>query len=146
VDDANRFFSPELKAQALQLDCKIQDRAAFYDSRKVEVTSLGMVPPAGGKSDMNFIRGTAAFDLAQPPAGEGAAPGAALTVQGLPLFKPPYGAITAINLDKGEIVWQAAHGETPDNVRNNPALRLVSSPISTGSLRKRNRSASHRPQ
>jgi quinoprotein glucose dehydrogenase len=34
---------------------------------------------------------------------------------GLPLLKPPYGRITAINLDRGEFVWQVAHGETPDS-------------------------------
>ena len=51
-----------------------------------------------------------------------------LLVRGLPLLKPPYGRITAINLDKGEIVWQVAHGETPDNVRNNPALAGLTIP------------------
>jgi quinoprotein glucose dehydrogenase len=51
-----------------------------------------------------------------------------VTVRGLPLLKPPYGRITAINLDKGEIVWQIAHGETPDNVRNNPALAGLTIP------------------
>ena len=61
-----------------------------------------------------------------PGAGGGGA--GALTVQGLPLFKPPYGAITAINLDKGEIVWQVPHGETPDNVRNHPALKGLNIP------------------
>ena len=49
-------------------------------------------------------------------------------MQGLPLFKPPYGAITAIDMDKGQIVWQVAHGETPDNIRNNPALKGISIP------------------
>jgi quinoprotein glucose dehydrogenase len=49
-------------------------------------------------------------------------------VQGLPLFKPPYGAITAINLDKGEIAWQVAHGETPDNIRNHPLLKGLNIP------------------
>jgi quinoprotein glucose dehydrogenase len=48
--------------------------------------------------------------------------------QGLPLLKPPYGRITAINLDRGEIVWQVPHGETPDSVRNNPALKGVDVP------------------
>ena len=38
-------------------------------------------------------------------------------------MKPPYGRITAINLDKGEFVWQIAHGETEDVVRNSPALK-----------------------
>jgi quinoprotein glucose dehydrogenase len=48
---------------------------------------------------------------------------AALGPQGLPLLKPPYGRITAIDMDKGEFVWQIAHGETPDAVRNHPALK-----------------------
>ena len=62
----------------------------------------------------------------EPAEGEGGGPG--LTVQGLPLLKPPYGRITAIDLDKGEIVWQIAHGETPDNIRNNPALKGLTIP------------------
>ena len=49
-------------------------------------------------------------------------------VQGLPLIKPPYGRITAIDLHKGDIVWQIAHGETPDNVRNHPALKGLTFP------------------
>jgi quinoprotein glucose dehydrogenase len=44
-------------------------------------------------------------------------------VNGLPLLKPPYGRITAFDMDKGEIAWQVAHGETPDNVRNHLALK-----------------------
>jgi len=48
--------------------------------------------------------------------------------QGLPLLKPPYGRLTAINLDRGEIVWQVAHGETPDSVRNHPALKGLTIP------------------
>jgi len=37
--------------------------------------------------------------------------------------KPPYGVISAINLDKGDIQWEVPYGETPDNVRNHPALK-----------------------
>jgi quinoprotein glucose dehydrogenase len=59
---------------------------------------------------------------APPAAGGGRGGGGGLTVQGLPLIKPPYATISAINLDRGEIVWQIAHGETPDAIRNNPAL------------------------
>jgi quinoprotein glucose dehydrogenase len=51
-----------------------------------------------------------------------------LTVQGLPLLKPPYGRITAIDMNAGRIVWQIAHGETPDSVRTNPALKGVQIP------------------
>jgi quinoprotein glucose dehydrogenase len=101
----------------------------LYVYGKTEVTSLGLVPPPSGKSDMNFIRGVAEVGISPPAAADGAAAAnSSLTVQGLPLFKPPYGAITAINMDKGEIVWQVAHGETPDNIRNNPALKGLNIP------------------
>ena len=43
-------------------------------------------------------------------------------------MKPPYGQISAIDMKRGEILWQVAHGETPDNVRNNPALKGLTIP------------------
>src|SRR5262249_2208859 len=46
-----------------------------------------------------------------------------LTVAGLPILKPPYGRITAIDMNNGTIKWQVAHGETPDGIRNNPLLK-----------------------
>jgi quinoprotein glucose dehydrogenase len=46
----------------------------------------------------------------------------------LSFLKPPYGQITAINMDKGEFVWQIAHGETPDAVRNSPVLKGLNIP------------------
>jgi quinoprotein glucose dehydrogenase len=61
-------------------------------------------------------------------AGGGGGGGGALAVQGLPLIKPPYGTISAINLDRGEIAWQIAHGETPDVVRNHAALKGMNIP------------------
>ena len=51
-----------------------------------------------------------------------------MTIQGLPLLKPPWGRITAIDLNAGEIAWQVAHGDTPDRVRNHPALRGLDIP------------------
>jgi quinoprotein glucose dehydrogenase len=51
-----------------------------------------------------------------------------MDVDGLILVKPPYGTITAINLDRGEFVWQIAHGETPDVVRSHPALKGLNIP------------------
>ncbi len=50
------------------------------------------------------------------------------TVRGLPLIKPPYGRISAIDLDRGEIKWQIAHGPTPEAVRNSPALKGLDIP------------------
>ena len=40
--------------------------------------------------------------------------------RGLPLFKPPYGRITAIDMNRGEIVWMTPNGDGP---RNHPAIR-----------------------
>ena len=54
--------------------------------------------------------------------------GSRLSIRGLPLMKPPWGRITAIDLNAGEIVWQVAHGETPDFVRNHPALKGLDIP------------------
>ena len=56
-----------------------------------------------------------------------------LSVLGLPLIKPPYSTISAIDLDKGEIKWQVAHGDTPDGIRNHPALKGINLPR-TGQL------------
>jgi quinoprotein glucose dehydrogenase len=66
-----------------------------------------------------------------PSAGEGAPPaggGGGLNVQGLPIYKPPYGVLSAINLDRGEIMWQVPAGDTPDAIRNAPVLRGISIP------------------
>jgi quinoprotein glucose dehydrogenase len=68
---------------------------------------------------------------AAPAAGQPPAPpqgGGGLTVQGLPLLKPPYGLLTALDLDKGEIKWQVPHGDTPDAVRNSPLLKGMNVP------------------
>jgi glucose dehydrogenase len=99
--------------------------------------TLGLVPPGETKtSDMNYVQGSALTGVRRT-AGAGAVAGGdasgersapALTVQGLPLLKPPYGRISAIDLDKGEILWQVPHGETPDAVRNNPALKGLNIP------------------
>ena len=54
------------------------------------------------------------------------------TVRDLPLVKPPYGRITAIDLRVGEILWQVPHGDTPRYIREHPDLQGVDVPT-TGS-------------
>ena len=80
-----------------------------------QVVSLGLINDPE-RSDMDFIRGRAP---------EVSAVEAALNIDGIPIIKPPWGRITAIDLNEGEIVWQVAHGETPDNIRNHPRLQGV---------------------
>jgi quinoprotein glucose dehydrogenase len=108
------------------------------------LTPIGLVPAPKEMSDMRYVAGTVGQRVqmrtgpgensgadSPMPAPAPAAPaggGGALNVQGLPLIKPPYGTISAINLDKGEIVWQIAHGETPDAIRNSPLLKGLNIP------------------
>ena len=83
-----------------------------------QIVSLGLINDPE-QSDMNFIRGRAR----EIPAAE-----VALNVDGIPLVKPPWGRITAVDLKVGEILWQIPHGETPDNIRNHPLLEGVTLP------------------
>ncbi len=105
------------------------------------IGAYGLVPPTNSRmSEMEYVQGSADSG-ARTRGGAGSAAGGGrtgeaaggeggggLTIQGLPLGKPPYGRISAVDLNKGEILWQIAHGETPDNVRNNPALKGVNIP------------------
>ena len=44
------------------------------------------------------------------------------------MIKPPYATITAIDMNKGEQLWRIPHGDTPDNVKNNAALKGLTIP------------------
>ena len=113
-----------------------------YVASQSAVASLGLVPPPPGAApDVPFHQGTVLTGprlrggsgsnaaSAPPPA---AAPPAArrgnLTVQGLPLIKPPYSRITAIDLERGDTKWQVPFGATPDNIKNHPALEGLDIP------------------
>jgi quinoprotein glucose dehydrogenase len=52
-------------------------------------------------------------------------PGGVGGVDGLPLLKPPYGRITAIDLNTGEHLWWIPNGDTPDDVKNHPQLKGI---------------------
>jgi quinoprotein glucose dehydrogenase len=103
---------------------------------------IGLVPSPKEISDIHYIAGTAGqeveilkgpgenagADSPKPPKKKSGTGYVAMNIDGLPLVKPPYGTISAINLDKGEISWQIAHGETDDVVRNSPALKGMNIP------------------
>jgi quinoprotein glucose dehydrogenase len=114
----------------------------LYVASQSAVAPLGLVPPPPGAApDVPYHQGTVltgprlaggsgsnsaaatTTPAPAPPAG-----GGSLTVQGLPLIKPPYSRITAIDLDRGEIEWQVPFGATPENIRNHPALKGLNIP------------------
>jgi quinoprotein glucose dehydrogenase len=99
----------------------------FYIFTNVAITSLSLTQPENNASDMLYVRGIARNpDPTAKPAGPGG--GGGLNVRGLPLMKPPYATITAIDMNKGEQLWRIAHGDTPDNIKNNPALKGLTIP------------------
>jgi quinoprotein glucose dehydrogenase len=115
----------------------------LYVYSQTSIAPFGLIRPSDPAIDLNYVQGSAATGMRRS-GGSGADAGAdtpvasnasgeeggsmPLTVQGLPLVKPPYGRITGIDLDKGEIVWQVAHGETPDLIKNHPALKGLAIP------------------
>jgi len=80
-------------------------------------TYPGAPPPKAGVP----IPNTAKPAAPKPPSGNLAS--GDLGVQGLPIIKPPYGVLSAIDLDKGDLKFRVPYGETPDNVRNHAALK-----------------------
>ena len=77
---------------------------------------IGLVP-GSEPSGMRYVVGT----------------GLGVRVDGISVLKPPYGQITAIDLNRGEIVWQMANGDTPDDIANHPLLQGTALPR-TGNL------------
>jgi len=97
------------------------------------------MPPPPGVSDVPYFQGTV-LSGARTTGGAGSnvsgpavsaadtLSASSLTVQGLPLVKPPYSRITAINLDTGDFRWQVPFGATPPNILNHPALKGLKLP------------------
>jgi len=117
-----------------------ETHTAYVFSQR-SISTLGLVPGDPSVTDEAYVQGTARTGIrtaagagadaaadTRPAAAREADGGAGLTVQGLPLVKPPYASISAIDLNRGEIRWQVAHGETPDNIRNHPALKGLTIP------------------
>lgn len=110
-----------------------------FVASQTAVATLGLMPAPPGRSDMPYFQGTVlsgarltggsgsdASAAPAPPVSEQLS--ASLTVQGLPLIKPPYSRITAIDLDTGTFRWQVPFGATPNNIRNHPALKGLNLP------------------
>jgi quinoprotein glucose dehydrogenase len=141
-------FTPEIKAAALKIAAQYKLGPIFtppivYDSDGKQGTL--QVPGAGGganwqgaavdpetgmlyipsvtapylsalvhdpkRSSMNYIAHGGIGGIGKP--------------MGLPLLKPPYGRITAIDLNTGDHAWMIPNGETPEDIKNNPALKGI---------------------
>jgi quinoprotein glucose dehydrogenase len=140
-------FTPEIKAEALEMLKQYKLGPLFTPPSVVTPENKGTIVLPGWAGGANW--GGAAFDpdtgilyipsitdpnvdgLTTQPADKGdvtyirqkeiSVPGP----KGLPISKPPYGRITAIDMNRGEHVWQVANGDGP---RNHPALKALNLP------------------
>ena len=140
-------FTPELKAAALAELKKYRSGPLFTppspDGLVMLPGNIGGGNFGGGAFDPEtgiiYVKATNSANLirlSKPAPGEADADfwrtgSVAITVNGLPITKPPYGALTAINLNTGDHVWQVPVGDTP-SVRNHPLLKGIPLPEKLG--------------
>src|SRR5215471_4427063 len=129
-----------------------ETHTVYAQANQSAVTPISLRTPPQGFSDIRYVMGRndtefvvsegpgfgSAADAPQrqvprkqaaaAPATPPPAPAGGLNVQGLSLVKPPYAVISAVNLDRGALQWQVPYGETPDVVRNHPALKGMNVP------------------
>src|SRR5262245_31949131 len=89
----------------------VPETGMLYVASQTSLTVFA-VNPAGERSDIRYL-----FVNGEAP-----------RPMGLPLVKPPYGRITAIDMNSGEHRWMAVNGDTPDDIKSNPALAGVRIP------------------
>jgi quinoprotein glucose dehydrogenase len=81
-----------------------------------------LVKPDPARSNFTYIRGGSAIG------------GSVDGPRGLPLFKPPYGRITAINLNTGDHAWMIAHGDGPRKKVNDAIKEMSGKDVDVGPL------------
>ena len=145
-------FTPELRAEAIEIASNYRmgplftppslaehpdgTKGAFVMPGANGGTNIGggaAVDPETGILYVASERGHSVISMVNAPERSSMdfislGPGGIRGPQGLELFKPPYGHIIAIDLNTGEHVFDIPNGETPEAVKNHPALTGVEIP------------------
>lgn len=146
-------FTPELRAQALEIARSYRMGPLFTPPSllNAEDGTLGTFVMPGANGGANIPGGSSVDPetgmlyvaterghsvIALVPGEErgsnagyvSTGPGGVRGPQGLELFKPPYGSVVAIDLTRGDLAWRIPNGDTPDEVKNHPALQGVEVP------------------
>jgi len=155
TEDSLIDFTPELRAEAVKIARQYRMGPLYTPPSLADApdTTKGafVVPGANGGAN---IPGGAAVDpetgmlyvatqrghsvIAMVPGGAkyqggtsafvSLGPGGIRGPRGLPLLRPPYGSIVAIDLNTGDVAWRIPNGETPASLKNHPALKGVELP------------------
>jgi quinoprotein glucose dehydrogenase len=147
-------FTPEIKAEALRVASQYRLSPLYTPSALTKSADgkLGVLSAPSAVGGVNWPGGavdpvddvlyvTSQNTLYRPAVVEGSpktgvlyhdtrgqGAGPAPTVFGLPLLKPPYGRVVAVDLKTGERLWMVPHGNTPDNIKRNAKLQGVEIP------------------
>jgi quinoprotein glucose dehydrogenase len=136
-------FTPEIQAKALKAVAGYR-LGAMFDPPSLEGTVIlpgvwgganwggAGYDPETGFLYVRSIEWPFVFKLGKPEPGTadtdyviaGAPP---LEVEGLPIHKPPYATLTAIDLNRGEHVWQIPFGDMPE-LHDHPLLEGIEVP------------------
>ncbi|MCH8125089.1 PQQ-binding-like beta-propeller repeat protein [candidate division KSB1 bacterium] len=145
-------FTPELRAEAIEIVSKHRMGPIFTPPSLAKDASgtLGtlVVPGANGGTNISggavvdpetgilyvaTVRGHSNISMVHDPKKSNMryislGPGGIRGPRGLPLLKPPYGRIVAIDLNTGEHIWEITNGDTPAAVKNHKALQGIKIP------------------
>jgi quinoprotein glucose dehydrogenase len=147
-------FTPEIKAEALRVARQLRLGCIYTPSSLPNAadgtkgtlsapSAVGGVNWMGGAvdpvDDVLYVASQTSLYSAQVVEGtpgkgvlyhnpRGQNVGPPTTVFGLPLIKPPYGRVTAVDLKTGERLWMVPHGNTPETITKNPKLQGVKIP------------------
>jgi quinoprotein glucose dehydrogenase len=98
---------------------KISHQAALA---RIVVPDRSAANPRADEVDAALVGDVGGATSFTPPGGR---------MPALPLFKPPYGEVVAVNLNTGDISWRSAVGDSAA-MRNHPALKDVALPERLG--------------
>ena len=152
TDDDLIDFTPELKAEALEIAHKYRMGPLFlppslYDAADgtagafsvpgawggANIPGGASVDPETGVMYVATVRGYSVYSM-EPGVNQGSNAGYVsrrggfVQVQGLPLLKPPWSSIVAIDMSTGEHLFRIPNGDTPARVKNHKALKGVDLP------------------
>jgi quinoprotein glucose dehydrogenase len=148
LDDAFDL-TPELKQEA-QAELNKMRIGPLFTPPSIEGTImrpgvLGGADWAGGAFDPEtgvlYVKVNANPSLIRPrvPDKDGnvqtmpVAGGSLVIRKSIPVLKPPYAYLDAVDLNRGEMLWQTPFGDDPE-IRNNPALKDVKLPARLGAV------------
>ena len=146
-------FTPEIRAKALDVAKKFRMGGIFtppslYDATDgtagtfsvpgawggANIPGGASVDPETGMFYIATVRGYSVYGM-EPGQAQGSNAGYVSKarvgnsrLEGLPLLKPPWSSIVAIDMNSGDHIWRIPNGDTPDNVKNHPMLKGVDIP------------------